>query len=199
MRPAVLCYPGHESPEPATAVSALPNLHAKIAQLADGLEIVATRRLGNRDDARDAAQETIARLLERVHAGAIGSDDEIVPVAWGIARHVIADMLRGRARGEAVLCDVASDSPGPLDQLVSADEVSAVRSALSRLSDDDRALLHRCFVLGERIGRIAEDLGEPAERLRKRKSRALQRLAALLPARGDSASHENSASPMEQA
>jgi DNA-directed RNA polymerase specialized sigma24 family protein len=33
---------------------------------------------------------------------------------------------------------------------------------------------------GERIGHIAQVLGEPAERLRKRKSRALQRLAAIL-------------------
>jgi len=164
-----------------TLVRTFPNLDAQIASLVDGLEIVATRRLRNRDDAHDVVQETISRLLDRVRVGAIATEAELAPVAWGIAHHVIADMLRERARLDEAPADVACSAPGPLDQLVTADEVTAVRTALRRLSADDQALLHRCFVHGERIGEIAAELGEPAERLRKRKSRALQRLAALLP------------------
>lgn len=163
-----------------SVVRTLPNLDLRIAEVTSGLEIVAIRRLGNRDDALDAVQETVARLLDRVRAGLIATEAEVAPVAWGIARHVIADMLRERARPGGEVADLASPRPGPLDELVTLDEVRRVRSALAHLSAPERALLHRCFVDGERIGHIAQALGEPAERLRKRKSRALQRLATLL-------------------
>ncbi len=178
-----------------TGASALHNLDSRIADIADGLEIVAIRRLGDRDDASDAVQETLARLLDRVQSGAIATDGELAPVAWGIARHVITDMLRERQRKHAVPDDVTCSRPGPLDALVSADDAAAVRRALQRLSADDQALLRRCFEHGERIGAIAAELGEPPERLRKRKSRALQRLAELLPNR--STSHETAPQPME--
>lgn len=179
-----------------TGVHAVPNLQARIAELASGLEIVAIRRLGNRDDARDASQETIARLLERLNAGGFSSEAEIAPIAWGIARHVIADILRDRGRQPEELVEAPSRGPGPLDQLVSADEVRIVRDALDTLADADRALLHRCFVDGEKIGAVASALGEPAERIRKRKSRALRRLAHAL---GVKMGHEIDASPMEEA
>lgn len=175
---------------------ALPSLQARIAELADGLEIVAIRRLGNRDDARDASQETIARLLERLNAGGFSSEAEIVPIAWGIARHVIADILRERGRQPQELVEAPSRGPGPLDQLVAADEVRVVRKALDTLADADRALLHRCFVDGEKIGAVALAMGEPAERVRKRKSRALRRFALAL---GMKMGHEIDAGPMEEA
>lgn len=181
-----------------TGVSAFPNLHAKLAELVDGIEIVATRRLGNRDEARDAAQESIARLLDRVHAGAIRSEDELVPVAWGIARHVIADVLRDRGRTERAPDDIASARAGPLDELVSDEDVRIVQRALGQLSESDSELLHRCFVLGERIGQIAEALGEPAERLRKRKSRALERLGEVLRPPSDADGHKSTTPPMDQ-
>jgi RNA polymerase sigma factor (sigma-70 family) len=166
--------------------------------LTDGLEIVATRRLGNAEEARDAAQETIARLLERVNAGLVASEAELAPIAWGIARHVIADMLRERSRVAELPAELPGPGKGPLDALVSADEAARVRRALARLVPGDRALLCRCFVDGERIGAIAEALGEPAERVRKRKSRALQRLAALLGAERTEDGHDSRASAMER-
>jgi len=182
-----------------TGTRTLPNLDVRIGEIVDGLEIVAMRRLGDRDDAHDAVQETVARLLERVRAGAIATEEEIAPVAWGIVRHVIADILRARQRRTEGRDDVPSGAPGPLDALVSADEAMKVRVALAQLSADDRTLLCRCFVDGERIGRIAAELGEPAERLRKRKSRALQRLAAIITQSGARRGHETAAAPVEQA
>jgi RNA polymerase sigma factor (sigma-70 family) len=180
-----------------TGVRAIHDLQTVLAGLADGLEIAATRRLGNRDDARDAAQETISRLMERVNGRGVRTPEELGPIAWGIARHVIADMLRERGRKIESLVEHPCAAPGPLDALVSAEDADRVRRALDRLSVEDRSVLQRCFVNNERIGQIAEALGEPPERLRKRKSRALQRLACLLGAeRGDS-SHESEAKPME--
>jgi RNA polymerase sigma factor (sigma-70 family) len=178
-----------------TGVRAPLDLQSRIIELSAGLEIVAVRRLGNRDDARDAVQETIARLLQRLTDGHFKSDAEIVPVAWGIAKHVIADILRERARSPELLLEARSASPGPLDELVTADDVRVVRDALGQLAPADRTLLHRCFVDGEKIGAVAAALGEPAERVRKRKSRALQRLASAL---GMRARHENGVGPMEE-
>ncbi|MEA3247800.1 MAG: sigma-70 family RNA polymerase sigma factor [Gemmatimonadota bacterium] len=158
----------------------LPNLDAHLAAIADGVELTAARRLGDRDDARDAAHETVARLLALVRAGRVAHERELAPVAWGIAKHVIADVQRHRARHADALPDVPARAPGPLDALVSAEDAQSVRDALVAIPEADRALLARCFVDGERIGDIAQALGEPAERLRKRKSRALQRLADAL-------------------
>ena len=181
----------------ANDVHSLPSLPATIAGLIDGLEIVATRRLGNRDDARDAAQEVIARLLERANAGAIASDAEIAPIAWGIARHVIADVQRERARRVEELGEIAHRGPDPLEALVREAERESVRAAMQRLPAGDQKLLHRCFVDGERVGRIAEDLGEPPERVRKRKSRALRRLASILESRPANEGHGFDSDPME--
>lgn len=180
-----------------TGVQGVQNLDAVIGELSAGLEIVATRRLGNRDDARDAVQETIARLLERIRAGAIASDSEVVPIAWGIARHVIADALRARSREADVATDVAAPSPDALERLVSGEQRAAVAAGLAQLGAADRELLRRCFVDGERIGAIAIALGEPAERVRKRKSRALARLAAVLGAT-DAPCHETHPRTMEE-
>lgn len=179
-----------------TSVHALPNLESRIAELAAGLEIVAVRRLGNREDARDAAQETISRLMERLRSGRLTSESELAPIAWGIARHVITDMLRQRGRASVPLVEMPTDAPGPLDQLATAEDVRLVQAALEQLAPSDRSLLHRCFVDGEKIGKVAAALGEPAERLRKRKSRALQRLAMAM---GFRKGHETGAGPMEEA
>lgn len=178
-----------------TGVHAPSTIEARIADLAAGLEIVAVRRLRNRDDARDAAQETITRLLERVRSGRLTCEAELAPIAWGIARHVITDMLRERGRRAVAFTDLRSDAPGPLDQLATEEDVRLVRSALNQLPPADQSLLRRCFVDGEKIGKIAAALGEPAERLRKRKSRALQRLAGAL---GLGRGHESVAGSMEE-
>jgi RNA polymerase sigma factor (sigma-70 family) len=180
-----------------TDVRVFQDLQAVLAGLSEGVEIAATRRLGNRDDARDVAQETIARLMERVNCGGVRTPEELAPIAWGIARHVIADMLRERGRRIESLVEHESPAPGPLESLVTAEEAARVRRGLDRLTPEDRALLQRCFVDNERIGRIAESLGEPPERLRKRKSRALQRLAEMLDVDDRDASHDSEPNPME--
>lgn len=165
------------------------DLEESLAALAHGLELIATRRLGSSEDGRDAAQETLVRVLERVRGGGaagtrarpFADQDELARVAYGILRHVIADMHRIRAREVSAVDDLLAGGNCPLDRLVTDDERAAVHSALERLPDGDRALLERCYVHGERLVTIAEALGEPPARIRKRKSRALERLATLLP------------------
>lgn len=149
------------------------------ATLMAGLELIATRRLGNVDEARDAAQESLARAVAAIRAGRAPAAAEFELYVYGILRHVIADMRR---RPAPLTLSDAAPAPGPsaLECIVSAERRAAVRDAFDRLGADDQALLTRCFAEGRRIVAIAGDTGEPPDRLRKRKSRALQRLRALL-------------------
>ena len=144
-----------------------------------GLEIVAARALGDRDDARDAVQETLARAVEAIRLRRIPPDAPLEAFVYGIARHVIADVQRRRFRERGPVAgphDVAASAPSPLDILVGDEDLVVLVRALASLPGPERELLERCFVAGERVADIAAELGEPAARVRKRKSRALERL-----------------------
>jgi RNA polymerase sigma-70 factor (ECF subfamily) len=176
-----------------------PSLDECIAGIADGLALSAARRLGNLEDANDAVQETLARLWVRLRTHGVPPIEEVAPIAWGIARHVIADMLRERGRQVVDVDRLTAIGPSALDAIVSAEDARAARDALGLLPPADRELLIRCYVNGERIVEIAAATGEPAERLRKRKSRAMARLAAAISPAIRADSHETPPVPMEKA
>lgn len=166
-----------ESAVPTSRSEALPEA------LRSGLEIVVARRLGDREDARDAVQEILARTLAAIRQNRIPPDLALDAYAYGIARHVIADALRRRTRERLRSGDVdrlRTDDPSPLDRLVRKEELAELCDALGELSPDDRRLLRRFYLEGVRIVDLARRLGVPPERLRKRKSRALRRLRAAL-------------------
>ncbi len=147
------------------------------------LEIVVVRALGPSDDARDAVQEVITRALGVLEADRLPAGVRLGAFVHGIARHVIADVLRARRSSVATPFDerqFAAPGPNILDSLVRAEDLAALRSALAKLPRSDVALLRRCFVDGETIATVARLTGEPASRLRKRKSRALAHLRGLL-------------------
>lgn len=162
---------------PDPAVARLPRT------LAGGLEIVAIRALGNSDDARDAVQETLARALDALRDNRVPADVPVEAFVYGIARHVITDVHRRRVRERGAVEDPGTlPAPGPsaLEALMHAEERETVARALAGLSAADRALLECCFVHGERVAAIAARMGEPADRIRKRKSRALERMREVL-------------------
>lgn len=153
--------------------------HLLTPVLAAGLELVAARRLGDAEEARDAAQETLSRALQSLRDGRAPAPPEFDPYVYGILRNVIIDRQRRRATATLVI-DPPATSPSALDCLVADEERRAIAGAVHRLPAADRDLLRRCFVEGQSIARIAEQTGEPAERLRQRKGRALRRLRDLL-------------------
>jgi len=151
--------------------------------IARGLEIVAVRALGNADEARDAVQETLARALAAVRSDRIPPGVALEGYVYGIARHVIADVHRRRARDGDPTMDpgaLHAPDPSPLDALIQHEERDMVARVLATLPVADRELLERCFVRGERVAAIAARMGEPADRIRKRKSRALERVREVL-------------------
>jgi len=162
-----------DAPASDAALASLPHL------VTGGLEIVAARALGDREDARDVVQETLARALAAIRRGRVPPGAPLEAFVYGIARHVIADVLRRRARDNVVALDpVGLAAPGPsvLEAVIRAEERLLLAQALAVLSPSERQLLELCFVHGERVSAIAARLGEPADRVRQRKSRALQRL-----------------------
>lgn len=166
-----------------------------VALLANGVRIIALRSLGDADAAGEVAQETVTRALRAISEGRLRDPRAIGGFVRGIARHVIADELRLRNRTvplEPELTDPSGDSD-PLEALVRAEQVAAVRRAMQQLSAADRRIIHLSFMDGLTPAAVAERLHEPAVRVRKRKSRALERLRAALLTAGPR--HEEPASP----
>jgi len=147
--------------------------------LANGVRLLSLHQLGDSELADEIAQETMARLvvaIERSGPQAIGS---LPAFAHGIARHVISDVRRLNRRLEPLDRLARSPDPkatDPLDALVTADEAARVRAAMRELSARDCELLRLSFFEGLTIAALSARLGEPALRVRKRKSRALERL-----------------------
>ncbi len=150
--------------------------------LRPGLRLLALRALGDPEAAQEVAQEALARAVAAADRGTRIRDGRLAAFVAGIARHVIADRRAATAREVPLDAahDLASRAPSALDQLLTAERRREVRQAIVRLSAEDRRILHLSFVEGLGPAEIAAREGEPAERIRKRKSRALDRLRQLL-------------------
>lgn len=147
--------------------------------LRSGLQIMALRALGDAEAAEEAAQETLVRAFDVVRSGRRFDPRELGAFVGGIARHVIADVRRERQR--IISLQSLPDGPvarleDPLAALVSAAERARLRDALAGLSHGDWELLRLSFFEAVTPTQLAQRLGEPVERIRKRKSRALERL-----------------------
>lgn len=147
-----------------------------------GLEWVALRALGDADLAREALQETLSRTLAALCAGSVPATVRLPAYAYGILRHVIADTRAEHRRDDGRSPDPGLADPrqaSPLEALITEEEEARVRRAVMAMAPEERELLVRCFVHGERVAELARRLGVPAARVRKRKSRALARLRAI--------------------
>jgi RNA polymerase sigma-70 factor (ECF subfamily) len=147
--------------------------------LRQGLRIVALRALGDPDVVDDVVQETLARTARALREGRVRERDRLAAFARGIARNVIVDVIRERSRRES-LPDAGArhqdPAPDALETLVTAEEKRRLVAALSRLSSADRELLRLAFYEGLTSAEIGEQLGLRHDLVRKRKSRAVERL-----------------------
>ena len=151
----------------------------ELERLRAGLEIMALRSLRDREAAEEAAQETLTRAVEASKQGRIKNPEKLGAFVRGIARHVIADMIRARkqtTRLEALTGTPSDPDSDALSLIISKQQREQLRVALADLSATDQEILHLSFFEGLTPAEIAARLKEPAERIRKRKSRALLRL-----------------------
>jgi RNA polymerase sigma-70 factor (ECF subfamily) len=150
---------------------------------------MARRALNDAARAEDAVQETLARALKALRENRLREPEKLGAFVAAIARHVIADFHRESARTVPLrsMPETASaPDRDPLESLISESERADVRRALAALGSGDRDILRLSYFQGLTPAQIAERLGEPAARIRKRKSRALARLRrAFLERRGE--------------
>lgn len=176
--------PAQSAPLAAEAVPAgNPESLDRLEPLRPGLFVIALRSLGTQEAAEEAVQETLARAVVAIGRGQPHEPGKLPAFVAGIARHVITDMIRLRMRAVplATVPEGAHRSEdNALDSLISAADRVAIRSALDALSPADRELLRLCYYEGLTPLEVAARTGEPAERIRKRKSRALDRLREAL-------------------
>ena len=172
-----------------------------VERLRLGLQIMALRALGDPDAAEEAVQETLVRALEALRDGRPRDPEKLGAFVRAIARHVIADTQRAQRRSaplDAAPQPARDASPDdPLTALVTTEERDHIRLALTQLSAGDREILQLSFFEGLTPVEIAERLGEPALRIRKRKSRALGRLRRVF-LREPATCHESTRSPTDK-
>jgi len=167
-------------PFPARPNDSEEPLVANLDCLRAGLRILALRALGNLDAAEEAVQETLVRAVDALRNERLVDPTKLAAYVAGIARHVCSHMRRDEKH--IVSLDVLPVESGigaaadPLEALISAAETARLRAAFGSLSGTDQHVLRLCFYENQSPAEVATALREPAERVRKRKSRALERL-----------------------
>lgn len=134
--------------------------------------------LGDPSLAQDVAQEAITRALAR--ASEVHEPANTAAFVAGIARHIITDHIRARRRIEldVTSVDIAEAHPDALAQLLSEEQRQQLKEALLSLSAGDREILRLSYEEGLSSDEIAHRLEETSAAVRKRKSRAIERLRA---------------------
>ena len=156
--------------------NAFEQLYRRYARSVFGL---ALRRLGDRERAEEAVQETFASVWRsarsyRAERGPGG------PWLFTVARNAIVD--RHRARGEPVAetPDSASPDAGPDERAESSWVAWRVHRALEDLPDNERAVLELAYWSGLSQSEVADFLGIPLGTVKTRTRSALARLADVL-------------------
>ena len=151
-------------------------LYQRYARSVFGL---ALRRLGDRDRAEEAVQETFSSVWRSAYTY---DRDRGAGSTWlyAVARNAIAD--RGRARREppAETPDEPSAEPGPLERVEQGWIAWRVHSAVAELPEQERTLLELAYWSGLSQSEIAEYLGVPLGTVKTRTRSALARLADAL-------------------
>jgi len=150
------------------------------------LLILGMRRLGNRADAEDMAQDALQRVAKALDENRLREPGALPAFVYQTAVHVCQQSLRKRYRERRALQGYANASheengvPHALTDLIDDERRRVVRLALQSLALDDRELLEQLYTRDADPEQLAGRLGISSGALRVRKHRALQRLSAAL-------------------
>jgi RNA polymerase sigma-70 factor (ECF subfamily) len=139
----------------------------------------ALRRLRDRGQAEDVAQETFASIWRSATSYRA---DRGPGAAWlyAVARNAVVDRIRVNARGNpAVPPDVASE-PGPEERAQTDWTAWTVHRAFGELPETERTVLELAYWGGLSQSEIADFLGIPLGTVKTRTRSGLARLADLL-------------------
>ncbi len=146
----------------------------------------AYRMLLNEADARDAAQETLVKVLRN-----LDQFDMVRPFStwvFGIARNTCIDEHRRRGRKSwEVPGDIPDLAPSPLQEATAAERAAQVTRALAELPPMYREVLVMYHFEHLKYVEIAEVIGVPLGTVMNRIFRARQRLRELYESQGGEA------------
>ena len=150
------------------------------------LLILGMRRLGNRVDAEDMAQDALQRVTKALDENRLRDPSALPAFVYQTAVHICQQALRKRYRERRALEGYAQSSleesgvAHALTDLIDEERRRVVRRALQSLALDDRELLEQIYARDADPDQLAGRLGISSGALRVRKHRALQRLSAAL-------------------
>jgi len=142
---------------------------------------VALRVLGNRADAEDATLDTFVQVWKSL--GSFRGESRFTTWVHRICVNRCSRTLRQRGERLQPLPELPDPRPGPAELTVLHDEVGAVESALSSLTDDQRSALVLREFGGLAYGEVAAVLGISLTAARSRIRRARLELVHLLEGR----------------
>lgn len=143
-------------------------------------------RIGPDPDVDDIVQETLIGAAGSIRT--LRGDSNAAVAGWllSIARHKLADHLRGRYRSAHQSLDgpvgaELADPGRPPDELVAEhDRAERLREALHQLTAEQEEVLVLRFILGFGINEVAEITGRPAGAVKSMQHRALGTLQQRL-------------------
>ncbi|MGQ0576050.1 MAG: RNA polymerase sigma factor [Pseudonocardia sp.] len=144
---------------------------------------IAQRRLGDREHAEDAVQETFVRAWRA--CGSFRGDEGPPLAAWlsVILRNVLVDMIRARAARPQTAWDGdpvdAADAASPIDAAVLRMDLL---DALATVSEDHRGIVLRTVVHDRPYADVADELGVPVGTVKSRVYYALRGMRGALEA-----------------
>jgi RNA polymerase sigma-70 factor (ECF subfamily) len=160
---------------------------ALVERQQDRLLRLCERVLGDREEARDAAQEIFLKVHR--HAARVEPRGQLFTWLYRIALHHCFNRMRrrkivrffslereGGEAGEASSIDPADERPGPEAQLLARERWRRTREAIDGLPDNQRAVLLLARFEGLSQRQIAETLGITEGAVESRLVRAMRRL-----------------------
>jgi RNA polymerase sigma-70 factor (ECF subfamily) len=143
----------------------------------------ALARLGHWADADDVTQETFVAAVGSVRK--LRGDQEPVVQAWllHICKHKVIDHLRRKVRAQRAVDLGVVASPDPAHMAETTMRAQEMRHALEELTEDQRDILVRRFVLDHSLDEVAAGTGRSVGAVKSLQHRALATLRRVLAAR----------------
>ena len=143
-------------------------------------EFVMIRTGGDKDLAQELGQEVLMAVIRALRQGKLRQQESLKGYVYGVARNLLHDQLRTRARQKVDQLPPDFDIPQPGPHYENLERERLTRKAIGELESTDRRILLMILVDGLKAREIASRIGLSADGVRQRKSRALKKLSALL-------------------
>jgi RNA polymerase sigma-70 factor (ECF subfamily) len=151
-----------------------------IHHFARGLLSHLTRRLGDREAARELADDVLMAMVRALREGRLQDPERLAGFVYGTARNLINNYLRTRhGRPQLEPLDPMLAMPDTGEQLEQLERLARVRDCLNALRQLEREIV-LMTIEGLKPGKIAAELGLSCDVVRARKSRAMRKLATSL-------------------